>query len=134
VAEFGNESLSKIQEISTVLNIGLLKIPFSRKEALKDLQSQMILGVALEDLSDSFQSENILQVKFPIEAWESDKLKKLIENNQVILETDWNEDALIQCLELQPYGINFNGSGELKTGAKSFEEMDLLFESMEDEF
>lgn len=134
VAEFGAESKSKIQEITTVLGIETIKIPFARKAEFQDTSLKLILQSDFSDLQKNIESGNLLQVTFNAEDLSDPDFSKLLQQNKVILETDWTADNLQEIQALQPYGINFNGSGELKTGVQSFEEMDALFELMEDEF
>ncbi|MEX2590115.1 MAG: hypothetical protein WD334_07900 [Chitinophagales bacterium] len=137
VAEFANERKAEIQEIITVLNLQTLKILIHRLSELENLNVALILQCTLADIDEDHKSPYILQLAITEKQFQehSDKIKKLIQNNRVILEMDWTPEWLLKCMdEFQPYGINFNGSGELKTGAKSFEQMDALFELMQDEF
>ena len=134
VAEFGTEPKSKIQEITTVLGIETIKIPFARKAEFQDTSLHLILQSDFSGLPKNIDAADLLQVKFNEDDLSNADFSKLLQQNKVILETDWTEDNLQEIQALQPYGINFNGSGELKTGVQSFEEMDVLFELMEDEF
>lgn len=134
VAEFGNEPKSKIQEITTVLTIETIKIPFARKAEFQDTSLKLILQSDFSDLPKNIEADDLLQIKFNADDLSDAEFSKLLQQNQVIVETDWTADNLQEIQALQPYGINFNGSGELKTGVQSFEEMDTLFELMEDEF
>lgn len=134
VAEFGEEPKTKIQEITTVLGIETIKIPFDRKAEFQDSPLKLILQSDFADLPENIESEDMLQVKFEDGDLSQLALTNLLQNNRVILETDWTADNLQEIQSLEPYGLNFNGSGELKTGVQSFEEMDALFELMEDEF
>ncbi|MCB0588954.1 MAG: N-(5'-phosphoribosyl)anthranilate isomerase, partial [Phaeodactylibacter sp.] len=50
----------------------------------------------------------------------------------VILSLDFNPETLQEALEsLNLYGINVRGGEEEKTGFKSFDELDELFEALE---
>lgn len=134
VAEFGDEPKTKIQEIATVLGIETIKIPFARKAEFQDTSLKLILQSDFSDLPKNIEADDLLQIKFNADDLSDAEFSKLLQQNQVIVETDWTADNLQEIQALQPYGINFNGSGELKTGVQSFEEMDALFELMEDEF
>lgn len=134
VAEFGAEPKSKIKEITTILGIETIKIPFARKSEFQDTTLKLILQSNFSDLPQDLEIGELLQVKFNEEDLSNAEFSQLLQQNKVILETDWTTDNLQKVQDFQPYGINFNGSGELKTGIQSFEEIDSLFELMENEF
>lgn len=135
VGEFGNDKIEKIKEIATVLNLKKIQIPVARASEFADTDLELILHGKLGDFASGFKSSDILQIDCSEETMPfADNLQELLANNKVILKLDWQSNLLEEWSEKQVYGFNFNGSGELKTGAKSFAETDKLFELMEDEF
>lgn len=61
-----------------------------------------------------------------------EELQALCHDFQVFLELQWDSATLEEALRLvKPYGIVLHGGDEEKTGVKSFDELDELFEILE---
>jgi len=62
----------------------------------------------------------------------TDKLQELSDKHEVYLKSD-NFEALGHAVFRMPFlsGIGVNGGSELKTGLKSFDEIDALLDSLE---
>lgn len=59
-------------------------------------------------------------------------LKNLFEKYHIILALDLQPDEMDQVLEtLKPYGLSLSGGDEEKTGFKSFDELDEIFDRLE---
>ena len=101
VAEFGTEPKSKIQEITTVLGIETIKIPFARKAEFQDTSLHLILQSDFSGLPKNIDAADLLQVKFNEDDLSNADFSKLLQQNKVILETDWTEDNLQEIQALQ---------------------------------
>ena len=64
--------------------------------------------------------------------WSLNDLSELCETFPVLISIDGSAEQLNQMLEkVQPAGLNFVGGEEEKTGFKSFDQLDEIFESLE---
>jgi phosphoribosylanthranilate isomerase len=61
------------------------------------------------------------------------RLKSLCLENNIILALEFEPEQLENIMEIAtPYGLGLKGGSEEKTGIKSFEDLDLIFEKLED--
>jgi len=156
VGELGTMSDAEtLQQAIEVLKIDALQVgQFTDIENVKKLAGQV--GFILEQVPESL--ENLSDLEFAWREWATfteffllnlDKngfswndikthatalatLKQLSANFQLMLSLDFEAEQLSEIIELlNPYGISLKGGVEEKVGVKSFEELDVFFETLE---
>jgi len=143
VAEFGNQSLDEIKDISELLNVDVIE---ENNRLLPDELKGLDKAVIKKIDTDQFDT---LQLKTEIEAYknvadafhlyassgkttiEADALKALCGDYQVMWGFDLSLDNVNDVLEaFKPFAINLSGGVEEKAGIRDFDEMNELFEKI----
>ncbi len=153
VGEFGIQNAEEIKEIVKALNLDAIQVGMlAGLDLVKDLEGISIFKeVVVEDLVAVENLPKILAVFAPfvkyfilnfdkngisyseLNAIHRKYLAELCTNNKIILSIHFDPkemDVLID--EVKPYGISLAGGAEEKVGFKSFDELDDIFEALED--
>lgn len=158
LGEFDLETASEILTTAELLELNKVQLGmFSELETAIEVQSkvpiikEIVLEKnstfhALEDLLENFapytlaflidfEKNNITwdQVKSG-QPFNSIQLKTICEQYQVLLSMPFSSPNILEEVlsDIQPFGINLKGGEEEKVGYKSFDELDELFEALED--
>ncbi len=138
VAEFGNQSLEEIRDISELLNVDAIEVenrllpdelvslgkPVIKKINLTEYSEVQLLTEikAYQDVADAFHVYGGGIVNEPF-------LKELCSNYQIIWGFPVEVSSVINTLQtFNPFALNLSGGLEEKAGIKDFDEMNELFE------
>ena len=156
VGEFSTASAQDVSEAIQLLELDAIQLsPFSRAEDIPNLSvsipiiQEIIIEPSLtqeeiKELLDSYNGlvqsyllnfdkngiswKNILEGQF----WSASFLSSLCETFPCIISIDVEAEDLPDMLEkIQPEGLNVIGGEEEKTGFKSFDQLDEIFEALE---
>lgn len=143
VAEFGDQDHFQILSTLNKVNPHLVQVN-SNNEYDEDNIPKIIEIVIDQDATEAVltapeTTENISFFLVDIHAvgWHNlgtikDKLVAFCQAHKVVLHDNWEVDTLQASLELPLYGISIKGGTEEKVGYKSFDELEDLFEVLED--
>lgn len=141
VAEFGNQDLVSIMELSTLLQVNIIEVENELEpNDLLSLGLPVIKKIDIANSSPDDLLELLNRYKDSVDAfhlWSSDQsislddalLKQLCSSFQIV----WGlplqkENALSVCLNFNPYAINLTGAEEEKPGLKDFDELSGIVE------
>ena len=151
VGEFSGRPFNEVRETAMILNLDYVQLPHSELgEGFNEIEQAIIAEVVMEsgvnyktlktllekekDNAEFFQ----LSVKEKFNVWKLvepymqisiEQLKTLCENYPIIFNIELDNKGLLQMIEnVAPAAINILGSDEIKTGTKSFDELEKLFE------
>lgn len=157
VGEFSGDNMREVMETAMILGLDYVQIPACGKEANFEAMSlNVILEVQVNEDDDISSLKKFVQPwlgKVSYIQWDLNTgfgnwknyteksalgvagLKELTELAPAIIDVHINEEGLWQLgAEVQPAMLNMTTEPESKTGEKSFDELDPLFELLEDEF
>lgn len=156
VGEFGNRSVREIQETALILGLQAIQVDItSLRQEHHQIKQPLIVRVAVDrgTLAEGIElliaphqqliSHLLIDLTQHFESWEQfveesrlaiEGLQQLTETHQVILATRFAAYNVGNIVYLtHPQGIQLTGSAEQKTGEKSFEEQEAIFETLENE-
>lgn len=146
VAEFGNQSIGEIADISNMLNVqaievdntilpdDLLKInlPVIKKIDI-GLFSQEQLQTEMNAYQNSCDAFHLYQQETK-HNYTADFLAEVCKQHKIIWGVQQSNEALLQTIaNINPYAINILGSSEEKVGVKDFDELNELLELLTNE-
>lgn len=140
VAEFGNQDSFEILSTLNKVNPDLVQVNATNEYDEDNLPKiiEITLDEDMPTLDASSQGDNIAFFVVDVHAlgWDNvdqNNLKAFCENNNVVIHDDWTTNSLRAALELPLYGVSIKGGTEEKVGYKSFDELEDLFEILEEE-
>jgi len=155
VGEFGLQSPDEVATAVEMLDLDIVQIsPFTSAQAIKEKISIPIIKTivldattTMDQLVDTIEKEasfaNYFLLNFDKNGltWSTIKteatfsvaeLQSLCEKYPTILSIDLQKEEVEEVLDLlKPLGLNVKGGEEEKTGFKSFDEIDEIFEALE---
>lgn len=143
VAEFGDQSLEEIKDISELLNVDIIEVNNRllpdeltglEKAVIKKIdiglfdEGQLLTEIeAYRNVADAFH----LYSGSSKAAVHTGQLKQLCAAYQVMWGLELTLENVIQVIDTyKPYAINLSGGMEEKAGIKDFDEMNELFEKI----
>lgn len=143
VAEFGNQSLDEIKDISELLNVDVIEVNNRLlPDELKGLDKAIIKKIDTDQFDAAQLNTEIEAYRNVADAFHlyassgkntinADVLKALCSNYQVMWGFGLTLDNVNDILEaFKPFAINLSGGVEEKAGIRDFDEMNELFEKI----
>ncbi len=138
VAEFGNQSLEEIRDISELLNVDAIEVENRLlPDELISLGKPVIKKISLSEYSEAqllTETEAYQPVADAFHLYRGDELnasllKDLCARYQIIWGFPVEVSSVINTLQTySPFALNLSGGLEEKAGIKDFDEMNELFE------
>ncbi len=156
VGEFGEQEASYIQEAVRFLNLDAVQVgSFYDKKRLEELKDISVIREVIIDHNSAKETlqtcENLAphvayfllecgtnninwaSIKENKNGWNIDTLQQLCDKYPIILSMNLKDKEVVEVMEnLKLVGLNVFGGAEEKTGFKSYDELDELFEQLED--
>jgi phosphoribosylanthranilate isomerase len=146
VAEFGNQSLEEIRDISELLNVDVIEVnntflpdellslgkPIIKKVNVNVFTKEKLQHAitAYEKVADAFH----VYADSETETYDCDQLVSLCQSHQLIWGLQLNTGNVLNILSsFKPFGINLVGGTEEKAGMKDFDELNDLFDVLRTE-
>lgn len=141
VAEFGNQTLAEIKDISELLNVDVVEVdnallpdellsigkPVIKKLNVNAFSKQQLQSEinAYSKVADAFH----VYANSEPEQYDCEQLVALCQSHQVIWGLQLNAQNVMNILQsFKPFGINLVGGDEEKAGMKDFDELNNLFD------
>jgi phosphoribosylanthranilate isomerase len=154
VGEFGNRPVREIQETALILGLQAVQVDAtSITNEYQHIEQPLIARVVIDQPTSFDDVEALLaphknlvdkvlvDLTQHFDSWEHfvehsklaiEGLQQLVDNHLVILATQFNANNIGNIVYLiNPAGIQMTGSTEEKTGEKSFDEQEAMFEALE---
>jgi len=151
--EFGHSEADQMIHLGELLNLKYIQIPhfFNRDDIQRLSDFKVIRQLVMQKESRFEEIRTIIEEEahqvvafdlnfaaagldpFGFELINPDQLNELLQLQQIFLNAAFRPDSIanIKKLELLP-GLTFSGTNEEKTGLKSFENIDLILDYLED--
>jgi phosphoribosylanthranilate isomerase len=142
VAEFGDQPLEEIRDISELLNVDVIEVNNRLlPDELLGLGKAVIKKINLLGLDAQQLNIEIATYKEVADAFhlygdaasttDKEQLIEICSSNQVIWGLELTADNVLTVVEtFRPYAINLSGGTEERAGVKDFDEMNDLFEKI----
>ncbi len=141
VAEFGNQSLDEIKDISELLNVDAIELnnrilpdelPALEKAIIKKIDLSMYnlnqLNTELEAYKNSCDAFHLMNSQEHLNYIESD-LMTVCANYKIIWGLPISNNSVLHIINtIKPFAINVSGGQEEKAGIKDFDELNDLLE------
>ncbi len=141
VAEFGNQTLDEIKDISELLNVDVIEIsnsilPDELKQLNKAIIKKMDIGIQstfeIKKELDAYKNEvDVFQFYTSVDAKniDTENIIQLCKEYKIIWGLPVQPSNIIQTINtFKPYAINISGGMEEKAGIKDFDELNDLLE------
>lgn len=151
VGEFSGSLASEVNETAMIMNLDAIQLPDAEaRQFTNNTESALMVEVVVTPELTEIELSNVLQAmqasggyfilngRTHFSSWQDlqagsaishEVLRSICKQYPIILDLDFNATNLIAIVdELQPAGINLLGGEESKTGEKSFDALDELFD------